>query len=112
MANARFRVAKPANEPVLTYAPGSPERTALTRELARQARETLEIPLIIGGRPVTSGDFGRVVMPHDHGHLLARYHKAGPQEVRQAIAAAQAARQGWEELPWSDPRRFFSRPPS
>ncbi len=107
MANARFRVSKPANEPVLAYAPASPERTLLTRDLARQARETLEIPLIIGGRPVTTGDLGRVVMPHDHGHLLARYHKAGPQEVRLAIAAAQAAREGWEELPWSDRAAIF-----
>ena len=107
MANARFRVAKPANEPVLAYAPGSPERTLLACELARQSGETLEIPLIIGGRPVTTGDLGEVVMPHDHGHVLARYHKAGPREVQLAIAAAQAARQAWEELPRSDRAAIF-----
>jgi 1-pyrroline-5-carboxylate dehydrogenase len=92
----------PANEPVKSYAPGSAERKELQEELTRLSSETIEIPIIIGGREVYTGDTGTVAMPHDHRHVLATYHKAGAKEVEAAIAAAVKAQKEWERLPWEE----------
>ena len=81
MKNAVFNFPLPANEPVKSYLKGSPERAALEAELKRQSSIELDIPLIIGGKEVRTGNTGKVVMPHDHAHVLATYHKAGPEEV-------------------------------
>lgn len=102
MKDSIFSLSVPGNEPVYTYAPGSPERDALVRELERQAGQDVEIPLIIGGQEVRTGNTGRVVMPHDHAHVLARYHKAGPREVEMAIEAALSAKESWEAMSWID----------
>jgi len=91
----------PTNEPVLTYLKGSPERVALEKELERQKSIELDIPLIIGGKEVRTGNTGKVVMPHDHHHVLATYHKAGPKEVKMAIDAAMKARKQWSETDWT-----------
>jgi 1-pyrroline-5-carboxylate dehydrogenase len=107
--NSIPQVPAPVNEPVLTYAPGSPERAALKAELDRMAGTEIEIPLVIGGREVRTGDTEAQVMPHDHGHVLARYHKAGPAEVKQAIAAATEAWREWSEWPWEDRLAVFQR---
>ena len=101
MKNAIYSFPIPANEPVLTYLEGSPERIALEKELERQKSVVLDIPLIIGGKEVRTGNTGKVVMPHDHGHVLATYHKAGPEEVRMAIDAAMKARKEWSETDWT-----------
>ncbi len=93
-------IKQPCNEPVLSYEPGSKERELLTRELERVASDKIEIPLIIGGREVETGNTGEVVMPHDHHHCLATYHKAGNKEVNQAIEAAMGVRSVWENTPW------------
>jgi 1-pyrroline-5-carboxylate dehydrogenase len=90
----------PINEAVCGYAPGSPERARLEVELARQAATVVEIPCVIGGRRVFTGNTREVRMPCDHGHILARQHLAGPEEVAQAVAAAEAARPQWAALPW------------
>ncbi|MDR0728949.1 MAG: L-glutamate gamma-semialdehyde dehydrogenase [Prevotellaceae bacterium] len=100
MNNATFTYPYPANEPVKSYAPGSSERTALQKELDRLSASEIEIPLIIGGQEVRSGDTGKVVMPHDHRHVLATYHKAGAKEVQAAIRAAVNAQKEWERFPW------------
>ncbi|MDR3350111.1 MAG: L-glutamate gamma-semialdehyde dehydrogenase [Prevotellaceae bacterium] len=92
----------PANEPIKSYAPGTAERKELQEELTRLSSETIEIPVIIGGREVRTGDTGTVVMPHDHRHVLATYHKAGAKEVEAAIAAAVKAQKEWERLPWEE----------
>ena len=84
----------PANEPVLDYAPGSPERDDVKAELARQAGQEVEIPLIIGGEEVRTGDTVEVVMPHDHDHVLARCHRAGAEEARAALEHQEALAQG------------------
>ena len=102
MQNSVFDFKLPKNEPVLSYAPGSPERAALQLELDRQAGIELEIPLIIGGREVKTGKLGKVVMPHAHGHVLATYHMVGENEVRQAIDAAMAAKTVWSNMPWEE----------
>lgn len=101
MKNAVFNFPLPANEPVKSYLKGSPERVALEAELKRQGSIELDIPLIIGGKEVRTGNTGKVVMPHDHAHVLATYHKAGPEEVRMAIKAALDAHEEWAELDWT-----------
>jgi 1-pyrroline-5-carboxylate dehydrogenase len=93
-------IKQPCNEPVLSYEPGSQERELLTAELERMANDKIEIPLIIGGREVETGNTGEVVMPHEHRHRLAAYHKAGNKEVNQAIEAAVEVRNEWENTPW------------
>ncbi|MDY0110267.1 MAG: L-glutamate gamma-semialdehyde dehydrogenase [Candidatus Krumholzibacteria bacterium] len=100
MNNAVFNFEIPANEPVLAYREGSEERMGLETELARQAGEQIEIPLIIDGHEVRTGRLGKVVMPHEHGHVLATYHQAGPREVAHAIAAAGRAKERWMTLSW------------
>src|SRR5690242_10099657 len=93
-------VPAPHNEPVRAYAPASPERASLERDLARQAATVVEIPCVIGGQDVFTGKVRDVTMPHDHRHVLARVHLAGPAEVEKAAKAAEGARRGWATLPW------------
>src|SRR5215208_7062789 len=82
--NGNRRVPPPVNEPVKTYAPGSPERAALKTRLRQMAGERIEIPVVIGGREIRTGEKGTAVMPHDHRHVLADWHKAGREHVEQA----------------------------
>ena len=100
MNNALFQFAHPANEPVKEYRPGSPERNALVKELEKQSNEVVEIPIIIGGKEVRTGDMGEVLMPHNHKHVIAKYHKVGEKEVNMAIEAAMKAKKDWENTPW------------
>ena len=100
MNNANFIFREPQNEPVYSYAPGTPERKLLQEELDRQYNQVIEIPLIIGGKEVKTGKMGKVVMPTEHKHVLANYHKVGKKEVQMAIDAAMAARKDWESMPW------------
>ncbi len=102
MNNAIFKLERPKNEPVLSYAPGSAERAALEKELKRLSSTEIEIPLIIGGKEIRTGDTGKVVMPHKHSHVLATYHNAGPKEVNMAIEAALEGKKVWESLSWID----------
>ena len=92
----------PVNEPVLQYAPGSRERAELKKMLDRMASEVVEIPVIIGGEDHTTGDTGEVVMPHDHAHVLARYHKASDEQIRMAVESCMDAWQEWSSWPWQD----------
>jgi len=101
MNNSIYSFSQPANEPVLTYLKGSPERMALEAELERQSGVEIEIPLIIGGKEVYTNNCGTVVMPHNHHHVLAKYHKAGPAEVKMAIEAAMKAHKEWSETDWT-----------
>jgi 1-pyrroline-5-carboxylate dehydrogenase len=104
--NAAFagvrRVPQPVNEPNKSYAPGSPERSELKARLKSMAAEKIDIPLIIGGREIRTGQTHKTVMPHAHGHVLAEYHIAGPEHIQQAIAASNAARRDWAGWPWED----------
>jgi len=105
--NAVISPPLPKNEPVQDYAPGSPEKILLKKALAEMAATKIEIPLVIGGEHVTTGDLGDVVMPHDHQHVLARYHKAGPAEVQRAIDAAVAAQSEWRAFRWEERASIF-----
>jgi 1-pyrroline-5-carboxylate dehydrogenase len=100
MSLAISRVPVPANEPVLGYAPGTPERTRLQAMLARMSGERTEMPLVIDGRDVRTGRLGQAVMPHRHAHVLGDFHQGGAAEARSAIVAALRARVGWAALPW------------
>lgn len=102
MNNALFRFRRPENEHSLSYAPGCPERALLREAIKQIESETAEIPLVIGGEEVYTGDTGRVVMPHDHAHTLAVYHKAGAKEMERAIKAATAAHERWAATPWTE----------
>ena len=107
MNNARVTVPVPRNEPVLGYAPGSPEKAALKSQLQTFAAGSVEIPLIIGGREVTTGDLGTCILPHDHQKQVAAYHRGNADTVNQAIAAAAAARPGWSEMSWESRAAIF-----
>src|SRR5262245_61586120 len=98
--NAILSIPPPRNEPVLDYRPGSPERARLEAELTRMAGEEIEIPCVIGGERVTTGRLKSVVMPHAHGHVLARFHAAGPAEVERAAESARAAWADWQGMRW------------
>ncbi|MGK4004132.1 L-glutamate gamma-semialdehyde dehydrogenase [Sorangium sp. So ce1036] len=91
----------PQNEPVLAYAPGSPERAALKAELERRARETIEIPMIIDGEAVRTGALEEVRAPHRRDLLLARAHQGGAEHVARAIEAARRAHPAWSRTPWT-----------
>ena len=101
------RVPLPVNEPVKSYAPGSAERTELKARLSQMAGEKIEIPIVIGGRAVRTGKIAHAVMPHDHRHVLADYHQAGPEEVAHAIAAARDASHEWASWSWEDRAAVF-----
>jgi 1-pyrroline-5-carboxylate dehydrogenase len=109
MSNAIFSLPESHNEPILPYAPGSKERALLKAELERQYRQEIEIPLIIGGKEVRTGNLQKAVCPHDHQHVLAHYHEAGEAEVHLAIAAAMAAKKDWEATPWEDRAAIFHK---
>ncbi len=101
MKNSIVTFPLPANEPVKAYLEGSPERIALEKELERQSGITVDIPVIIGGKEIRTGDVEEVVCPHDHKHVLARYHKVTEKEVRMAVDAAMEARRQWAETDWT-----------
>src|SRR5215217_124204 len=103
------RVPPPMNEPVKSYAPGSPERAALKQRLASMAGERAEIPIIIGGRDIRTGELAHAVMPHNHKHVLGDWHKASTKHVHQAIDAARAARVDWGNWAWEDRAAVFLR---
>lgn len=107
MWNGIVAVPKPENEPVRSYAPGSPEKASLKAKLHEMLAQEIEIPLIIGGREVRTGKVATAVCPHDHRHVLATYHEAGPAEVAQAIGAALEAWKTWSEMDWRDRAAIF-----
>lgn len=97
----------PKNEPIYDYGPGSLEKARLKTELARLSNEEMEIPLVIAGKEIRTGNTGVCVMPHNHGHRLGIFHKAGPIEVDAAITAALEAREYWARLPWDQRAGIF-----
>ena len=91
------QIIKAVNEPILSFATGSLERASLQAKYDEMATQTIEIPLIIGGKEIKTGDTGNCVMPHDHQHILATYHNAGEVEANQAIDAAMEAWKTWSK---------------
>ena len=109
MSNAYFKLPIPVNEPVLTYAPGTPEKAELKKKLAELQSKQIEIPLIIGGKEIKTGKTAEIRTPHDHSKLLGVYHKAGTKEVNMAIEAALEARKSWADMPWEHRASVFQK---
>ncbi|HHY11466.1 MAG TPA: L-glutamate gamma-semialdehyde dehydrogenase [Firmicutes bacterium] len=107
MANAIFAIAKPENEPVLSFAPGTKERAQLKARLAQLKQQQIEIPLIIGGREVRTGNTGNCIIPHNKNHVIGTYHMAGEEEVNAAIDAALSTQREWESIPWEHRAAIF-----
>jgi 1-pyrroline-5-carboxylate dehydrogenase len=105
--NGNRHVPPPVNEPIKSYAPGSPEKTEIKSRLAQMAGEKVEIPLVIGGRDVHTGETAPTVMPHDHSHALGQWHRARRQDVEAAIAAAGEAHREWSAWSWEDRAAVF-----
>jgi 1-pyrroline-5-carboxylate dehydrogenase len=107
--HAIFRPPPAENEPVRSYAPGSPEREELRVRLAELQSQQLELPLVIGGEEVRTGETFEAVMPHKKSHVLATVQKGGATEVESAIAAAGEAWQDWSRWPWEERAAVFLR---
>jgi 1-pyrroline-5-carboxylate dehydrogenase len=97
------------NEPVRAYLPGSAERASLQRTLDRMAGERIDLPSVIGGRDVRTGELAPSVMPHRHSHVLGDIHKGGAAEAGRAVEAAMKARREWAATPWPDRAAVFLR---
>ncbi|HYY04335.1 MAG TPA: L-glutamate gamma-semialdehyde dehydrogenase [Gaiellaceae bacterium] len=109
MSFGLFRPSPPQNEPVKSYAPGSPERAELQARLREMKSQQIELPLVIGGEEVRTGATFEAVMPHDKDHVLATVHKGGAQEVERAIKAAADAWEDWHRTPWEERAAVFLR---
>jgi 1-pyrroline-5-carboxylate dehydrogenase len=104
-----FRLPEPQNEPVRSYAPGTPERASLQKRLEQMRNERIEIPCVIGGKDVKTGNLREAVMPHDKDHVLAEVHQGGAAEVEQAIEASAEAWRDWSRLSWEERAAVFLR---
>lgn len=107
MSNAYFKVPEPINEPIKTYLPDSLEREQLKVNLELLQSKEIEVPLIIGGKEIKTGDMGEMRVPHNHSKVLGTYHKASKEHVQMAIDAALEARKEWAEMPWEHRAAIF-----
>jgi len=100
--HASFRPPSPHNEPIHDYAPGSPERARLQLRLEQMRNDRPEIPLVIGGRDITTGTTKQAVMPHDKEHVLADVHQGTAEHVQMAIDGSAKAWKDWSRWPWEE----------
>ncbi|WOK06456.1 L-glutamate gamma-semialdehyde dehydrogenase [Imperialibacter roseus] len=107
MSLAIFKTPKPTNEPVLSYAPGTPERAALQKELKELKSKEADIPMYIGGEEVRTGKKIRISPPHDHKHTLGYFHEGDASHVEQAVNAALGAKKAWAEMSWEHRASIF-----
>ena len=107
MRNAYVKYARPENEPVRPHVPGDSDYEKVQTQLKKFLSTEIEIPLIIGGKEVKTGNMGKCVCPHDHQHVLAQYHKASKKEVEMAIEASQEAWKEWSQLDWQARAAIF-----
>ncbi len=109
MANAKFNLSLPSNEPIKSYAPGTPERKDIKAKLKELKARQVEIPIIIGGKEVKTGNLGECVLPHDHKTAVGTYHKAGEKEIQEAIETSLMVHRQWAEMDWQDRASIFLR---
>jgi len=107
MKNTNTVVPKPINEPILSYAPGSPERASLKDRIEELKAQQIEVPIIIGGQDVKSENLSVMSIPHDHQHILGHYHKAGSKEVQAAIESALSAWKLWSKTTLEERANIF-----
>ena len=103
------QITRAVNEPILSFAAGSSERASLQAKYDEMATQTIEIPLIIDGKEIKTGDMGNCVMPHNHQHVLATYHKAGETEVIQAIDVAMKSWKTWSTTTLEERTKIFRK---
>ncbi len=102
-----FKVPVAKNEPVKSYAPGSPEKLELKKAIAEARSKQLDIPMYIGGKEIRTGKTKKISPPHDHAHILGHFHEGSAEHVEQAIEAALAAKNAWADLPWEQRASIF-----
>lgn len=102
-----IRVPVPVNEPVFSYHPGDPARSELQRRIAEMASDDVEIPVIVGGKEIRTGDLREIRSPHNHDQLLGTWHAARPEDVQAGIDASIAAQKDWAARPWEDRAAIF-----
>lgn len=102
-----FKVPVAKNEPVKSYAPGSPEKLELKKAIAEARSKQLDIPMYIGGKEIRTGKTKKISPPHDHAHILGHFHEGSAEHVEQAIQAALAAKNHWANLPWEQRASIF-----
>jgi 1-pyrroline-5-carboxylate dehydrogenase len=102
-----YNVPLAMNEPVLSYAPGSPERLELQAAYDKMWSESIDIPMVINGEKVSTGNMGRVIPPHDHQHNVGSYHLGDASHVNAAIEASLEAKQDWENMSWENRSTIF-----
>ncbi len=107
MSLGYFSYPMPVNEPVLSYAPGSPERAGLKKALADLKKQTLDIPMFIGGKTVKTGNKVAIHPPHETAHTLGHFHAGEEKHVKQAIDAALKAREAWAAMSWESRAHIF-----
>ena len=107
MSSSIVSTPTPFTEATVTFAPGSAERSSLKARLAAMMDQQLEIPVVVGEREIHTGKVAESRTPHDHGHLLGRYHEAGEKEVALAIAAAASVKSHWASMNWEDRAAIF-----
>ena len=95
------------NEPIRSYAPGTPERAALQARLAKMEQERPDIPVVVGGREIRTGATANATSPHKHQHVTATWHQATPDDVRAAIESGRAAWREWSEWTWEQRASVF-----
>jgi 1-pyrroline-5-carboxylate dehydrogenase len=100
MFNGIFRIPRPVNEPCLQYAPGSPERAELSAKLQEMLNGQIDVPMIIDGQEVRNGNLADIRCPHNHQHVIGRYHQADGEYAIKAIDAAEKAKKEWGQMPW------------
>lgn len=107
MGKGFFNVPVAINEPVKSYAPGSPERDAVLKAYKKMFNETIDVPMYINGKDVTTGNTKTMSAPHDHQHVVGTYHLAEKSNIDDAIATALEARKEWSQLPWEQRAGIF-----
>lgn len=107
MTTGNFSYPLPSNEPVLNYAPGSPERMILQSTLAQLKSEVIDVPMYIGGEEVRTGKKAAMRPPHEHGHILGYFHQGDKKHAEQAIDAALKAKESWAALSWENRAGIF-----
>ena len=107
MSKGIYKIPFPQNEPVLSYAPGSPERAELQATLKAMQSQVMDIPMYIGGQEVRTEDKKPLSPPHNHQHVIGHYSQGTAKHVQQAIDAALEAKDAWAALPWEHRAAIF-----
>ena len=109
MGKGFFEVPVAENEPILSYAPGTPERDEVLKAYKEMYNSTIDVPLYINGKHIETGDTATMAPPHDHKHALGVYHKAEKKHIEDAIKGSLEARKKWAAMPWENRAAIFLR---